>query len=119
MTEKIKAELIENFLVVWNPQKGSELYRLGYYGKPVGIPKPKIMDFNVPLILDVMEGLYLMEKKAITVTEGVKEARVGFRTNVIYMDAESFGGEVSGHGPSHLSKPDKTYSLSCHLGPPE
>ena len=79
MTEKIKAELIENFLVVWNPQKGSELYRLGYYGKPVGIPKPKIMDFNVPLILDVMEGLYLMEKKAITVTEGVKRARVGFK----------------------------------------
>ena len=79
MAEKINAELIENFLVVWDPQKGSELYRLGYYGKPVGIPKPKIMDFNVPLVLDIMEGLYLMEKKAITVSEGTPGTRIGFR----------------------------------------
>lgn len=79
MPEKIETEFIENFLVVWNPQKGSELYRLGYYGKPVGIPKPKIMDFDVPLILDIMEGLYLMEKKRITVTEGMKKARVSFK----------------------------------------
>ena len=79
MAEKINAELIENFLVVWDPQKGSELYQLGYYGKPVGIPKPKIMDFNVPLVLDIMEGLYLMEKKAITVSEGAPGTKIGFR----------------------------------------
>ncbi len=79
MSEKIETEFIENFLVVWDPQKGSELYRLGYYGKPVGIPKPKLMDFNVPLILDIMEGLYLIEKKIITVTEGMKRARVSFK----------------------------------------
>jgi len=79
MSGKIEAELIENFLIVWNPQKGSELYRLGYYGKPVGIPKPKIMEFNVPLILDVMEGLYLMEKQLIAVTESGRSAKVGFR----------------------------------------
>ncbi len=77
MSEKIETEFVENFLVVWNPQKGSELFRLGYYGKPVGIPKPKMMDFNVPLILDIMEGLYLMEKKIIAVTEGKK--RVTFK----------------------------------------
>lgn len=79
MSKKIETEFIENFLVVWNTQKGSELYRLGYYGKPVGIPKPKMMDFNVPLILDIMEGLYLMKKKIIAVTEGVKRARVSFK----------------------------------------
>ncbi len=79
MSEKIETEFIENFLVVWAPQKGSELYRLGYYGKPMGIPKPKMMDFNVPLILDIMEGLYLMEKKVITVTEGMEKSRVSFR----------------------------------------
>jgi tRNA-intron endonuclease len=77
MSEKIETEFVENFLVVWNPQKGSELFRLGYYGKPVGIPKPKMMDFNVPLILDIMEGLYLMEKKIIAVTEG--KERVTFK----------------------------------------
>jgi len=72
MTKKIDAEFIENFLVVWDPTKGSGLYRQGYYGKPIGIPKPKIMEFNVPLLLDLMEGLYLVEKEIITVHEGGK-----------------------------------------------
>jgi len=73
MGEKIQAEFIENFLVVWDVAQGSELYRQGFYGKPIGIPKPKIMDFNVPLILDLMEGLYLAEKEILTVREGVKK----------------------------------------------
>ena len=67
MTKKIDAEFIANFLVVWDPAKGSELYKQGFYGKPIGIPKPKIMDFNVPLLLDLMEGLYLVEKRIINV----------------------------------------------------
>jgi tRNA-intron endonuclease len=78
MPRKIETEFIENFLVVWNPVKGSELYKQGYYGKPIGIPKPKILDFNVPVVLDLMEGLYLLEKQEITVVEGVKrKKRVG------------------------------------------
>ncbi len=76
MPEKTHAEFIENFLVVWNPQEGSELYRLGFYGKPIGIPKPKAADFDVPLILDLMEGLYLLEKGTITVTEGPEREEV-------------------------------------------
>ncbi len=72
MGDKIQAEFIENFLVVWDAAKGSELYRQGYYGKPIGIPKPKIMEFTVPLILDLMEGLYLAEKEILTVREGIK-----------------------------------------------
>jgi len=75
MPKKIDAEFIENFLVVWDPAQGSELYKQGYYGKPIGIPKPKILNFNVPLILDLMEGLYLVEKKLITVHEGTKRKR--------------------------------------------
>jgi len=75
MPKKIETEFIENFLVVWNPAQGSELYKRGYYGKPIGIPKPKILDFNVPLILDLMEGLYLVEKQLITVHEGTKRKR--------------------------------------------
>lgn len=70
-------ELLENFLVVWNPTQGSQLYRNGYYGKPVGISKPKIPEFDVPLILDLMEGLYLAEKGAIVVYEGSEKKKVG------------------------------------------
>jgi len=64
---------------VWNPKEGSELYKTAYYGKPVGIPKPKIPEFDVPLILDLMEGLYLAEAERIEVYENPGEAPVNLR----------------------------------------
>jgi tRNA-intron endonuclease len=76
---KIKVELIENFLVVWNPAEGSSLYKTGFYGKPLGIPKPKIPEFRVPLLLDLMEGLYLVEKGKITIYEGSAKHKVGLK----------------------------------------
>jgi tRNA-intron endonuclease len=77
--KKISVELIENFLVVWNPEEGSELYKKGFYGKPIGIAKPKIPEFNVPLILDLMEGLYLVEKENITVHERNPKKKVSLK----------------------------------------
>ena len=76
---KIKVELIENFLVVWNPSEGSQLYKTAYYGKPVGIPKPKVPEFDVPLILDLMEGLYLAEVGQIEIYENPDESVVSHR----------------------------------------
>jgi tRNA-intron endonuclease len=67
----IKAELIGTRLMVWNPEDGMRLYRMGFFGKPVGVPKPKPgEDFEEPLMLDLMEGLYLSEKGAIKVVDG-------------------------------------------------
>ncbi len=79
MTKKANVELIENFLVVWNTRQGSELYRQGFYGKPIGIAKPKIPEFNVPLVLDLMEGMYLLEKREISIHEGPEGKKVGIR----------------------------------------
>jgi tRNA-intron endonuclease len=76
---KIKVELIENFLVVWDSTEGSQLYKTGFYGKPLGIAKPKIPEFNVPLILDLMEALYLAQKEKITVYENSGKRRVGLK----------------------------------------
>jgi tRNA-intron endonuclease len=76
---KIKVELIENFLVVWNSTEGSQLYKTEFYGKPLGIPKPKIPEFKVPLLLDLMEGLYLAEKGTITIYEGSEKRKVGLK----------------------------------------
>ncbi len=78
MAEKIETELLDNFLIVWNPEEGSSLYKLGYYGKPIGIPKPKIPDFDVPLVLDLMEGVYLVENKKISVYGGPERKTVSF-----------------------------------------
>jgi len=80
LPEEAEAEFIENFLVVWDSKKGSELFEHGFYGKPLGIPKPKSSEFDVPLVLDLMEGLYLVEKNIIQVTEGLDKKRINFRT---------------------------------------
>ena len=59
--------------------EGSELYKTAYYGKPVGIPKPKVPEFDVPLILDLMEGLYLAEVERIEIYENPNETLVSLR----------------------------------------
>lgn len=68
--ERITADLVQDNIIVWDVEKGRELYKLGYYGKPLGIPKPKTFDFNAPLILDVIEAVYLVEKGIISVKKG-------------------------------------------------
>jgi tRNA-intron endonuclease len=80
MPKKIEVEFLENFLVVWNSTNGSQLYKTGFYGKPLGIAKPKSPEFNVPLILDLMEGLYLTEKGIVTVHEGTEKKKVNSKT---------------------------------------
>lgn len=70
MAHKIVAELVGTRLIVWPPKDGVALYRQGFFGKPVGIPKPKPdQDFSAPLVLDMMEALYLQEKGRIRVVD--------------------------------------------------
>jgi len=80
MLEETEAEFVENFLIVWDSKKGSDLFGLSFYGKPLGIPKPKSPDFEVPLILDLMEGLHLLQEGLIEVTEGPERSSVSFKT---------------------------------------
>ena len=54
----LKTELLENRLIVWDLDDSKKLFGQGYYGKPIGIPKPKLDEINVPLILDLIEGYY-------------------------------------------------------------
>lgn len=58
--------LRDSRLIVWSPSQGRRLFRLGYYGKPLGIPKPRD-EFEAPLILDPIEGVYLLEKGLVRV----------------------------------------------------
>jgi len=69
----LKSELIENRIVVWNIKDSQKLFTQGYYGKPIGIPKPKPDEINVPLILDLMEGLYLLQKSKISIKKMKKK----------------------------------------------
>ena len=64
----IKCELVENRIIVWDIKDSQNLFSQGYYGKPIGIPKPKPEEIDVPLILDLIEGLYLLENKKISIS---------------------------------------------------
>lgn len=69
----MKSELIDNRIVVWNIKDSQKLFTNGYYGKPIGMPKPKLNEINVPLILDLMEGYYLLQKSIISIYKAKKK----------------------------------------------
>jgi tRNA-intron endonuclease len=70
---RIPAQIVENKVVVWNPKDGSTLYSNGFYGKPLGIRKPKSTDFDRPSQLSFFEALHLHRKSIIEVyTEDAK-----------------------------------------------
>jgi len=80
----LKGEIVENRIIVWNIQESRDLFRNGYFGEPIGIPKPNPDEINVPLILDLMEGCYLLEiskikiyrdKKKVSLDELIKICR--------------------------------------------
>ena len=69
MPKKPKGRLFENRIVVWDIEASRRLFKVGYYGKPLGIPKPKDFEFDAPLVLDLMEAYYLMTKKVVDVED--------------------------------------------------
>lgn len=60
--QQIPAQIIENMVVIWNPKDGSLLYAKGFFGKPLGIRKPKTTEFDRPSQLSFFEALYLFSK---------------------------------------------------------
>ncbi|HID05095.1 MAG TPA: tRNA-intron lyase [Candidatus Caldiarchaeum subterraneum] len=89
---KATASLIQDSLIVWDIEESRSLYRIGFYGKPLGIPKPKDASFNSPLILDLIEATYLVEKNMLRITREGREMPLeeikeyGERTYERFMD---------------------------------
>ena len=69
----MNGELIDNRIVVWNIRDSKKLFTSGYYGKPIGIAKPKFDEINVPLILDLIEGYYLLQNSKIKIIKTKKK----------------------------------------------
>jgi len=70
VTKPLVAELIGTRLIVWDSSDGVSLYRRGFFGKPVGIPKPKPeQEFKAPLMLDLMEAVYLLDRRNIRIID--------------------------------------------------
>ncbi len=70
MNRPVLGELVENRVILWSTDAAREMYSSGYYGKPLGVAKPKGIDFDGPLILDLIEGYYLQRKGRIAITSG-------------------------------------------------
>jgi len=67
LPKKPIAELLDdNRLIIWDIADSHRLYNDGFYGKPLGDPRPK-EDFDDPLLLDPVEALYLVQQKKIKV----------------------------------------------------
>ena len=65
--KRATGRLFENRIVVWDVEASRRLFKDSYYGKPLGIPKPKDFLFDAPLVLDLMESYYLVKKKKLRV----------------------------------------------------
>ena len=72
MPDKLfKGELVENRIVIWDIEDSKKIFGNGYFGKPLGVPKPKGTDFDAPLILDLIEGYHLVEEKKLTIRDSI------------------------------------------------
>jgi len=78
----VRCELVENRVMVWDPGDARTVFAMGYYGKPVGMPKPRIDEIDVPLVLDLIEGLYLLEGGIITITRSRRRVTVERMTEI-------------------------------------
>src|SRR5210317_515218 len=86
----MKCEMIENRLIVWSIEDSRKLFSSGYYGKPIGIPKPKFDEIDVPLILDLIEGLYLLEIKKISIYKDKKKITIDAMTEICKKEVHDF-----------------------------
>ncbi len=62
-----KGVLVGIKVIVFDHEQARKLFSKGFYGKPVGIRKPKSADFNAPLELSLIEAIYLVEKGVLEV----------------------------------------------------
>ncbi|MEM0240184.1 MAG: tRNA-intron lyase [Candidatus Nezhaarchaeales archaeon] len=67
--EKAQAQLLNGRAVVWDVKQAVKLYKEGFYGKFVGISKPKDQIPERPLELSLIETYYLAEKNRIKVVD--------------------------------------------------
>lgn len=83
----VRAEFVEGNIVVFDREDARRLYALGYYGKPLGISKPKELNFDEPLVLDLIEALYLFDEGELTV---YKDDRALSREELVSLGKEYY-----------------------------
>ena len=67
--KRIRGRLLGLRVIVFNHDDARKLYSIGYYGKPLGITKPRDANFDAPLELSLVEALYLLEKNVLEIVD--------------------------------------------------
>ncbi len=65
--EKVKGVFHGTRVVIWDIDDARKIWSMGFYGKPMGIYKPRSPDFDAPLLLDLLEALYLYDKDVLSI----------------------------------------------------
>ncbi|MEM4079708.1 MAG: tRNA-intron lyase [Metallosphaera sp.] len=66
---QFSGELLGDKIVVFDVNEARAIYDLGFYGKPLGIAKPRsTKDIRKPLELSLLEGLFLAEQDILKVS---------------------------------------------------
>jgi tRNA-intron endonuclease len=65
--DMVKGYFYGTRVVIWDVDDARRVWSLGFFGKPIGVPKPKSPDFNSPLLLDLLEAFYLYEKGVLEI----------------------------------------------------
>lgn len=86
----MKSELVENRIIVWDIKDSQKLFTEGYFGKPIGMAKPKPEEINVPLILDLIEGYYLLQKSKIKIYKNKKSVTEKELLEICRMEHHNF-----------------------------
>jgi tRNA-intron endonuclease len=95
LAEPVEVELLSNGrLVVWSIDDSRNLFNTDFYGKPLGNPKPK-EDFDEPLILDLIEGVYLLDKKVVTIHSNKRRMTAAGLRKVARKKLEGFDAKYS------------------------
>ena len=60
---KIIGYLIDSkSIIIFDIAQAQYLYKNGFFGRPIGLRKPKSFDFQLPIQLSLFEACYLLEK---------------------------------------------------------
>lgn len=76
--------LFDNRVIILDGDASREIWKMGFYGKPLGIPKPKAPDFDKPLILDLIEAIYLVKKGVLYVKDPKNERGLSLKMLIDY-----------------------------------
>jgi len=64
-----EGRLAGGHVLVWRVEEARCLYASGFYGHPLGVDKPRGADFHAPLLLTLLEALYLSRRGTLRVID--------------------------------------------------